>query len=31
MSSFPVDYSFANRLFPRSFDVLERLRGWGAP
>lgn len=29
MSSFLVDYPFANRLFPRSLDVLERLRGWG--
>jgi FMN phosphatase YigB (HAD superfamily) len=29
MSSYLVDYPFANRLFPGSLDVLERLRGWG--
>ena len=29
MSSYLVDYPFANRLFPASLDVLERLRGWG--
>lgn len=29
MSSFLVDYPFANRLYPESLDVLERLRGWG--
>jgi FMN phosphatase YigB (HAD superfamily) len=29
MSSFLVDYPFANRLYPGSLDVLERLRGWG--
>jgi hypothetical protein len=28
-SSFLVDYPFANRLCARSFDVLERFRGWG--
>jgi FMN phosphatase YigB (HAD superfamily) len=29
MSSFLVDYPFANRLYPQSLDVLERFRGWG--
>jgi len=29
MSSFLVDYPFANRLYPGSLEVLERLRGWG--
>jgi hypothetical protein len=29
MSSFLVDYPFANRLYARSLDVLERFRGWG--
>jgi hypothetical protein len=29
MSSYLVDYPFANRLYPESLDVLERLRGWG--
>jgi FMN phosphatase YigB (HAD superfamily) len=29
MSSFLVDYPFANRLYPGSLDVLERLRSWG--
>jgi FMN phosphatase YigB (HAD superfamily) len=29
MSSFLVDYPFANRLFPESLDVLERLKQWG--
>src|SRR5271167_1930340 len=29
MSSYLVDYPFANRLYPRALDVLERLRGWG--
>jgi FMN phosphatase YigB (HAD superfamily) len=29
MSSFLVDYPFANRLYPESLDVLERLRQWG--
>lgn len=29
VSSYLVDYPFANRLFPGSLDVLERLRGWG--
>jgi FMN phosphatase YigB (HAD superfamily) len=28
MSSFLVDYPFANRLYPESLDVLERLRQW---
>jgi len=29
LSSYLVDYPFANRLFPASLDVLERLRTWG--
>ena len=29
LSSFLVDYQFANRLYPESLDVLERLRSWG--
>jgi FMN phosphatase YigB (HAD superfamily) len=29
MSSFLVDYPFANRLYPASLDVLERFRLWG--
>ena len=29
MSSYLVDYPFANRLYPRSLDVLERFRTWG--
>jgi FMN phosphatase YigB (HAD superfamily) len=29
MSSYLVDYPFANRLFPGSLDVLERFRTWG--
>jgi FMN phosphatase YigB (HAD superfamily) len=29
MSSFLVDYPFANRLYPGSLDVLEHLRPWG--
>src|SRR4030095_10847530 len=29
MSSFLVDYTFANRLYPGSLDVLERFRSWG--
>jgi len=29
MSSFLVDYPFANRLYPGSLEVLERLRQWG--
>ena len=28
MSSYLVDYPFANRLYPGSLDVLERFRGW---
>lgn len=28
-SSFLIDYPFANRLFPESLDVLERLAAWG--
>ena len=30
MSSFLVDYPFANRLYPGSLDVLERFRSWGS-
>ena len=30
MSSYLVDYPFANRLYPGALDVLERLRAWGA-
>src|SRR4029453_17579978 len=29
MSSFLVDYPFANRLYPGSLDVLEQFRSWG--
>jgi FMN phosphatase YigB (HAD superfamily) len=29
MSSYLVDYPFANRLYPESIDVLERLKAWG--
>ena len=29
MSSYLVDYPFANRLYPGALDVLERLRAWG--
>jgi FMN phosphatase YigB (HAD superfamily) len=29
MSSYLVDYPFANRLYPESLDVLEWLKGWG--
>src|SRR5258706_2711234 len=29
MSSYLVDYPFANRLYPGALDVLERLRQWG--
>ena len=29
MSSFLVDYPFANRLYPGSLDVLEQFRTWG--
>ena len=29
MSSFLVDYPFANRLYPASLDVIERFRSWG--
>jgi FMN phosphatase YigB (HAD superfamily) len=29
MSSFLLDYPFANRLYPGSLDVLERFRSWG--
>jgi FMN phosphatase YigB (HAD superfamily) len=29
MSSFLVDYPFANRLYPACLDVIERFRAWG--
>jgi FMN phosphatase YigB (HAD superfamily) len=29
MSSFLIDYPFANRLYPQSLDVIERSRTWG--
>jgi FMN phosphatase YigB (HAD superfamily) len=29
VSAFMVNYPFANRLYPNSLDVVERLRGWG--
>ena len=29
LSSYLVDYPFANRLFPAALDVIERLRTWG--
>src|SRR5262249_40015382 len=29
VSSFLVDYPFANRLYPGSLDAIEHLRGWG--
>jgi FMN phosphatase YigB (HAD superfamily) len=29
VSSFMVDYPFANRLYPNALDVLERFRTWG--
>jgi FMN phosphatase YigB (HAD superfamily) len=29
MSSYLVDYPFANRLYPGALDVLEHFRGWG--
>jgi len=29
MSSYLVDYPFANRLYPGALDVLERFRAWG--
>ena len=29
MSSYLVDYPFANRLYPGALDVLEKLRSWG--
>ena len=28
MSSYLVDYPFANRLYPQALDILERFRGW---
>ena len=30
VSSFLINYPFANRLFPNSLDVIDRLKGWGA-
>jgi FMN phosphatase YigB (HAD superfamily) len=29
MSSYLVDYPFANRLYPEALDVLDKLRAWG--
>ena len=29
MSLYLTDYPFANRLYPQSLDVIERLQGWG--
>ena len=29
VSSFLVNYPFANRLFPESLDVIDRLKEWG--
>jgi FMN phosphatase YigB (HAD superfamily) len=29
LSSFLIDYPFANRLFPNSLDVIERMKTWG--
>ncbi|HEY7908926.1 MAG TPA: hypothetical protein VIC60_08620, partial [Thermomicrobiales bacterium] len=29
VSSFLINYSFANRLFPNALDVIERVRAWG--
>lgn len=31
VSRFLIDYPFANRLFPNSLDVLDRVKKWGAP
>jgi hypothetical protein len=31
MSTYFIDYPFANRLLPGSLDVLERVRAWGRP
>ncbi|CAE6797395.1 HAD family hydrolase [Nitrospira defluvii] len=31
ISSFLVNYPFANRLYPNSLDVVERCRAWGTP
>jgi FMN phosphatase YigB (HAD superfamily) len=31
VSSFLIDYPFANRLFPGSLDVVDRVKAWGAP
>jgi FMN phosphatase YigB (HAD superfamily) len=31
VSSFLVDYPFANRLFPGSLDVIDKFKAWGAP
>ena len=29
VSSFLINYPFANRLFPKSLDVIDRMKGWG--
>ena len=31
MSSYLIDYPFANRLFPGSLDVVDKFKTWGAP
>ncbi len=31
VSSFLIDYPFANRLFPGSLDVVDRVKAWGPP
>jgi FMN phosphatase YigB (HAD superfamily) len=31
VSSFLVNYPFANRLYPNSLDVIDLLKGWGPP
>jgi FMN phosphatase YigB (HAD superfamily) len=31
MSSYLVDYPFADRLYPRALDVVRRARAWGTP
>ena len=31
MSSYLVDYPFADRLYPGALEVLNRLRSWGRP
>src|SRR5262245_7957785 len=31
VSSYLVDYPFANRLFPGSLDVVDHMKAWGTP